>query len=254
MDHDDDFHEKLATEHEGRPLFAAKQCNKCRQIYPLSAFKRALTPAEARYQGYSGQRKVEIDTEHCKHCRPKRRTKLEQFTTAELKRMAERGDVNEIRVNAIEKARKEQALAVQTGAVRRRWDERRLKVWAQLLEGVQHEITALHQQKKYAKRVGNMLMLAYCEGYMDILHRLRADLKLAYRRNRDRFEADTWQGFLLPHEVEEIVRLWSALPINKRNAGMRPPGALALRPEKVDTPEPEAIVRPPAGPDDWETL
>jgi hypothetical protein len=203
-------------------------CPKCQQTKPIDQFKRYLTPAEAKYRGYSGERRVQIETRNCADCRPRRRTKPESFTTAELKKKAKRGEISPVLVQLMEKTRTRKALTAQTAAANKRWDAVRIRQWTVLVEAVNAELIDLRQQRAYAKRRGDRPeVLAYVEGYAEVLMRLRADLKIALRRGNDSPQHKRWQDYLNPAERQTISDFWHAVPFAMRQAGMRPPQAFA---------------------------
>jgi hypothetical protein len=213
------------------------RCPKCRQDKPRSAFKRYLTPAEAKYRGYSGERRVQIETRNCDECRPRRRKNIESFTTAELKKKAKRGEISPVLAALVEKNRTAQALAAQTAAANKRWEQVRLGQWKAYIEEVTKEIRGVMQQRKHARRTceGNpdpavlkkaAPIIAYCDGYLDILQRLKADLFLTMRRGNLKAPTTAWTDAVTAAEKTQVAALWSAIEPNKA-AQMKKPAIYA---------------------------
>lgn len=226
MSDDDDF----------LPAPTHRHCAKCNRVLPTDAFKRFMTPAEMRYRGYSGNRKVLIETKHCKDCRPRRRVSPESFKTHELKQKAARGEISPVIANAIEKVRTEKARARMRSAATARWDKVKLAAYDALLDGLREEILAVTQQRKHARhRPGagttpantTQAILTYCDTYLTVLRRLRADLTLAARRLDFKVEHENWQGYLTHEERQTVAQAWAGIEPNKA-ASMRAPAALAV--------------------------
>jgi hypothetical protein len=228
---------------ETDPQPDAQHCAKCQRVLPLSAFKRYMTRAEAISKGYSGNRLVQIETKHCKDCRPPRRRNIDAFTTAELRRKAEKGLIPEALFKATKAARKEKALAAQTAGPTRRWENARMEGWKAYIAHVQAEALIVSQQKKYARKkegvsseMGKVLSLSemgkvliFCDTYLPILRRLKADLTLT-ARTTDLKAPDVvlnpWHTHLTKDEKDAVARAWTAINPNTTNR-MRPPAAFS---------------------------
>jgi len=231
MENDDDFAISLAkTGPDGKVLTQLYMCSKCNRALPPAKFKRALTVAEAKSKGYSGNRQVIIETQHCADCRPRRRRKPESFTTAELKAKAARGEISEVVATAIAKTRTEKALREQRAAGHKRWEGLVMNAWKGIIAELQLEIRSVTQQRKYARAnasAANMgPVLTYTDSYLAMLRQLRADLTLTMRSAKLKAEHDRWQDFLRPEEKERIAAWWTAIEPNLA-ARMRRPGAFA---------------------------
>ncbi len=219
---DDDFYVTQATHGpDGQPLTQVFHCAKCNRCLPPDKFKRAMTPAEAKYRGYSGARKVFIETQHCADCRPRRRRLPESFTTPELKRKAERGEISPIVAKGIADKRQRRALAEQKAAANKRWDIATAKTWEPLIDALRAEVHAVTQQRKYArtKAKGTSATAqaahieAFAETYLDLLRRIRAEFTLAMRSAKLKAEK-SWQEYVTPEERTHLAALWSVIEPN----------------------------------------
>jgi hypothetical protein len=249
-----------------------QHCAKCNRVLEASAFRRYLTPAEAKARGYTGNRRVLIETAHCKDCRPRRRTKPEAFTTAELKKKLKRGEIAAPIVKALEKTRTATARARMRSAVVARWDKAKLSQYQALMKEIKAEIIAVTQQRKHARGRAASAPMAqsvevYADTYLAILRRLRADLTLAGRRLAFKVEHERWQEYLTHQEKDAIAAAWGRINPNK-SASMRPPGAFATdrltrpvvpmvyvkdaeEPEPTPPTNPEESTRPET---DWDAM
>lgn len=224
----EDFVENAVTHHEGQPLFAAAMCTACRKIKPIKEFRRYLTPAEARYRGYSGNRRIEIESEKCGECRLPRRSKPEEFTTPELMDKAAKGYISPVTANAIAADRQRRATSAMRTGANNRWSAVRIKQWDALIEAIDEELHAVRQQAKYARAKRRPEVITFASDYAQILVRVRADFKLARRRTSRSPEHDRWQSYVTPRERNIISALWNDIPFKLREAGMRAPMAFAV--------------------------
>lgn len=208
-------------------------CPKCNEIKPSSQFKRWLTKAEAKARGYSGERRVLVDTMHCKDCRPRIRVRPEAFTNPELREKVRKGEVNEFLANSIIQQRQARALAEQTAAARKRWEGRIVDEWGAMLKGIKDEIFCLTQQRRRARAVLRPtkpdlyeVVERYTTGTIVLLRRLRADLIMERRAARERPDKPRWQDYATKAERDQVALLWGRIPPNNA-AKMRPPGLFA---------------------------
>lgn len=224
-----DREETFPEDDEPTPPPTHKHCSKCNTVQEMAAFRRYLTTAEAKAHGYSGERRVQIETKHCKDCRPRRRRNPETFTTAELKDKLKRGEIQAPLVQALEKIRTARARTRMRAAVVARWDKVKMAQYQELLAQLRDEILTVTQQRKHARNrmkdaSAALALGAYCDTYLDILRRLRADLTIAGRRVAFKVEHEMWQGYLTHEEKTAIAQAWGQIEPNKA-ATLRPPGA-----------------------------
>lgn len=241
MHDDDDWYEAVVTEYEGRPLQKMALCPTCSLVKPIKAFQRAMTPAEAKYRGYSGERQVLIETEKCSACRLPRRRKPESFTNAELQRKARAGEIPQLLADTIAKQRAVEAVEAQRAAVRRRWDKAAAAQWQALVDDINEELHAVRQQQRYARTKAKThgRVLAYTKGYCELLTKLRADLKIALRKGTKKPEHERWQDYFTAYERNIVAALWGDIEFKLRDAGLRPPHMFAMdRVSKVVVPSP----------------
>jgi hypothetical protein len=225
----EDFVENEVIQREGRPLFAAAMCTACRKIKPLKEFRRYLTPAEARYRGYSGNRRIEIESEKCGACRLPRRSKPEEFTTPELMDKAAKGYISPVTANAIAADRQRRATSAMRTGANNRWSAVRIKQWDALIDAINAELHDVRQQAKYAREKGDRpKVVTFASDYAKILVRVRADFKLERRRTSRSPEHDRWQSYVTPRERNIIAALWNDIPFKLREAGMRAPMAFSV--------------------------
>jgi hypothetical protein len=258
MENLDDFYERAAYWHNGRPLKAAKFCAKCGQVKFLAKFKRYLTPAEARSHGYSGEARVEVETASCNVCTPKRTKPLSQLTNAEIKRKLAKGDVREFLGTSVLKQRERAAAEALTASGKHSGEIKRVNKWQTLLDAIRLEMEAVWQQQKYARtclaakgtnkeRLENWRhhgrTQAYCDAYLEILKKLRGDFTLSKRKANYAPEHERWQDYLTHYEKNVIRGVWEDIP-NYARAMMRTPKAFELPPEakNENTPPPVPVM------------
>lgn len=190
-------------------------CASCNTIKPIAEFKRLLTYAETKARGYKGDYRVELLVHTCKSCQPKR-TPLARMTRKQIHNAVEAGDVRpldaEYRLSVIAQQERD---GKRRGAYSRRVKELKAK-WAPLIFALNRDMATLHQQEKYAKTRMRPAILAYATRYKEILtmvrHRMRKDcddLRIA--------PPEDWRTHVLPHEMDEIKGLWSAIPNEQRH-------------------------------------
>lgn len=251
---DDEWVERPATHGpDGQPLAPVYHCAKCNRCLPPSMFKRYFTPAEAKYRGYSGERRVQIETENCSDCRLRRRTHPNAFTSSELRRKAARGEINEGLVKSITTRRDLDARRTMAAAATKRWDLEVQRPWREMLDEIRHEVRVVTHQRKHAATRGKegqrSVVLAYTHAYLDLLRRLRADLTLTMRRTKIKAGDTRWQDHATHQEKEGIARLWGAIEPNHA-AKMRPPALFKAAGAGVfDRPHIPHIPDTPAQPD-----
>lgn len=241
----EEWYEAVVTEYEGRPLQKTALCPACGSVKPLKDFQRAMTPAEAKYRGYSGQRQVIIETEKCGACRLPRRRKPESFTTAELQRKARAGEIPQLLADNIAQQRTIEARENQRAAVKRRWDKAVVAQWQVLVDDINAELHDVRQQQRYArtKPKTHTKVLAYAKGYCDLLTKLRAELKIALRKGTKKPEHERWQDYLTTYERNIVSALWHDIEFKLRDSGLRPPHAFAM--DRTST---IAVPTPPPAP------
>ena len=224
MENVDDYAIGEATEYNGKPLVPGKWCAKCSTIKPLAQFKRNLTAAEAKSHGYSGQRKVEVETAACKSCTPKRTKPIEKMTKPEIMAKVELGEINALTARlTLEQRRAEFAREVSAGG-KKRWANTRAKLWVPIIEQLSAEIQDVQMQRSYARVKGHHTIAGYCTDYLDILKRVRSDLQLAKRRGVRDPEHPHWQMYLNEYEINIIRVAWHDVVSVRRAGGVRPPG------------------------------
>lgn len=225
---DDDGVENTANNFNGKPLIAAALCPACRNIKPIKAFQRYLTPGEAKYRGYDPMAKVLIETEKCKDCRQPKRTRPEQFTPAELRRKAAAGHLPAATAEHTAKEKLRRARSAMQHGLDKRWNEERMSKWEALIYEITGEINAVMQQASHArKKSTHGKVLVFTKTYLSILRRIKADMKLAQRNKKKYPEHGRWQDYVLPYEKNQIAGVWNDIDFTFRQLGMRPPQAFA---------------------------
>ncbi len=224
MENSDDYAIGEATEYNGKPLVPGKWCAKCRTVKPLSLFKRYLTAAEAKSHGYAGRHKVEIETASCKSCTPKRTKSIDKMTMPEINAKVELGEIHALTARITQEQRRAAYAREVSAGGKKRWANARAKLWEPIIEQLSAEIQDVQMQRSYARANKHAAVAGYCTDYLDILKRVRSDLKLAKRRGVRDPEHKHWQLYLNDYEVNIVRAAWHDVSSVRRTGGIRPPG------------------------------
>jgi len=221
--------ERPLTMHEGRPLSPAALCPACRQVRPTHLFRRYLTPSEARAHGYSGHRRVEVETAKCKDCNFKRGKPLDRLTNVELRKQAQLGDINVFVAETLIKRREQAARREMAAGARKAHEGRIMRLWEALLSQLDAEVQGVYQQQKYARRSKrapevNAAVIDFCTTYLAVLRKLRSAFYVTKRRAQQKPEhaASDWHAYITPDERTVAMDAWHAIPYAVREQ-MRPP-------------------------------
>lgn len=222
-----DYHE--------RPVKGIKAaiCAKCNDVKPLSEFKRKLSRMQSQARGYVGAYALEIESSMCKACQPKAEP-LKELPLRALKNRAATGDTRPYIVNAILEGRKKNKVQSGRTASLKRWRKVHDALWGTVIEGLNAELAAVHQQRKYAmKTESRHPTLAYIEAYKTLLSQTKARIGLAAlsaqggpEKSKESEGADTaappWIRYIADEERAAVLLLWHALTPELR-VTMRPP-------------------------------
>jgi hypothetical protein len=237
MEQTDDYALGEATEYEGRPLKPAALCPDCKQVKPLSEFKRRITGGEARAWGYANRFRAEIETAKCKSCRAPRTKPVQRMTAKEMQTRVVNDDLSVFTMQTELARRKEEATAAMKIGAANSYTAKVKKRWEPILEGMTKELATVFQQLKYAKTQEDAEMVAFFTAYKDALQMTRNQIKYHYIRVKptmpDKAKTD-WRQHVTLDTWKSVFNAWDALPLNKR-AKRKLPALVNYHP-----PEPEA--------------
>jgi hypothetical protein len=204
-----------------------KFCSSCGVLSPLADFKRLLTRAQTKARGYVGTHRVEIDSKLCKHCQPKPKP-LEKLSKKELLNKVASGDAHVFLVDSIIKERAATVNDRRSAKTSARWAEKQKKEWQKLVHNIGTEITMVRQQQKYAQNIKDFVRKEYATTYLDVMNRLRAQLRFAALKPHSAPHSVYWMEHLHQEEINKVRDVWEKLPLATR-ARMRLPLALGHR-------------------------
>jgi hypothetical protein len=195
-----------------------------------------LTPAEARAHGYSGQRRVEVETAKCKDCNFKRGKPIDRLTNAELRKQAQLGDINVFVAETLIKRREQAARREMAAGARKAQESKVMRTWEPLIAALDAEVQSVYQQQKYARRSKRhpsvtTAVLAFCDAYLGILRKLRSAFYVSKRRAQQKPEHVDWQAYVTQYERNVADAAWLDIPYLVREQ-MRPPAIYEVRTEE----------------------
>jgi len=192
-----------------------KRCKKCGEDKPIADFKRQLSRAQAKAQGYKGAFLVTIESPNCKACRPRKR-KLTELSAKELQNRVESGDISELdRRIILEKRDAMNAIKRREGTTNR-W----IKQWnaelSALLKPMQEEILSIERQCRYARVGKKEEQITFFEWYAQLLRQQKAKIELDYTRNPRRVTASRWEELLDKDIPSEVREGWADIDLDAR--------------------------------------
>lgn len=204
-------------------------CAECKAIKPAAEFKRWLSMAQARARGYSGTRRVQIDSSLCKDCQPKRKREAE-LTIKELQYRIFNGEIHPtIGKDKIDRRRK--TISVQRATtMRKRWAKERSALWFPIRQHLEEEVRRVTHQRKHIKdNAAKDLLHTFFGTYLEALRTIRGridNLELTLDQSP---EHGSWESYALAEELRSLEDEWQAVPLDHRMALRRHPSLVTWR-------------------------
>lgn len=214
-------------------------CTRCAQEKPSSEFKRRLTREQSKAKGYSGARRVEVETTLCRACQHKR-TPFKRMSKKALTNAVTAGDLSQLMMNLILQEREENRKPNAARKTKERWHEAYSNAWRDVIAVLSKEVYHIRDQQKHAKITGHESRLHYADTYLDVLNKLRARLRIKAAKPEAAPHSTYWQDHTTPDEVDKVREAWTGIPFELRTKGrgMRQPLILTHRALPADLVKP----------------
>lgn len=214
-------------------------CTKCKKPKPSTEFKRLLTRAQAKAKGYAGNHRVEVETTLCKLCQPKP-TPFKRMSKKALTNAVAAGDLSQLMMNLILQEREDNRGVDAARKTKERWHEAYSNAWRDVVAMLSKEVYHIRDQQKHAKITGHVSRLNYANTYLDVLNKLRAQLRTKAAKPEAAPHSVYWQDHTPPDEVEKVRVAWTEIPFELRTKGrgMRQPLILTHRTLPADQVKP----------------
>lgn len=206
-----------------------KTCAKCGQSHPISHFTYLATYAQSKAWGRAGNVRMELESKHCRACRPKRKPDR-KLTAKEIHNKVQTGDMNvlmarHLRIKQAQDERNKQAMAA-----RKMW----LKKWkAELktaLAPITKEIISARNAHLYAKEKGYVDKADFYFKYHALLHHEKTHAEFNHMTHPRRPPSARWADYISPEVFIRIREMWAALPPVFQQSG-KLPMLIKYRPE-----------------------
>ena len=204
-------------------------CSACNTIKPIAEFMRTLTHAQAKARGYSGMRRVEIESKLCKDCQPKPRP-VSALPAGEIKHRVGIGALDPITANHVLNKRRARAALKRKvfGAqqAQKKWDAD-LKA---VLKPMSAHIESVDNWIRYQNKKGiapDAPSVVFMVGYLALLRRQREHIKYDHLMHPKPVTQTAWQQFTPFEERLELWKKWDEMPPDERRLMLRTPPLLA---------------------------
>lgn len=204
-------------------------CSTCNTIKPIAEFMRTLTHAQAKARGYSGMRRVQIESSQCKACQRKPRP-TSALPAGEIQHRVSIGALDPITAQYVLNKRRARAVIKRKFAgaqqAQKKWDA----ALRALIKPMSAHITSVDNWLRYQAKKGipsDAPSVVFMVEYLAFLRKERERVKYEQLMRPDKITQTTWQQFT-PHETRvEIWKKWDALPPDERQRTLRTPPLLA---------------------------
>jgi len=217
-------------------------CTRCAAEKPASEFKRRLTREQSKAKGYSGERRVEVETTLCKACQPKR-TPFKRMSKKALHNAVAAGDISQLMANLILQEREDNRIPNAARKTKERWHNAYTQAWKGVIHVLSKEVYHIRDQQKHAKITGHLSRLHYADTYLEVLNKLRGRLRIKAAKPEAAPHSIYWQDHTTTEEVDKVRDAWVAIPFELRTKGrgMRQP--LILTHRQLPAEEVKPVVR-----------
>lgn len=171
-----------------------RECARCLSVLPLGRFKRSLSRAASAGFGYSGERRVHIESSVCADCwrlqakerhARDRRPRALRMTHQQIDRAAQYGDIHPLIAKDLHAERAARVNGARARAQHNRWTSEWQAPFLAAQKAIIVELRAARNQVSYAQKLpgattvynpptGANLLLAYAQTYVILLRQLHA--------------------------------------------------------------------------------
>jgi len=188
-----------------------KICAKCGQQHPLAHFKYRATYAQSKAWGRAGNVRMELESKHCRACRPKRKPDR-KLTAKEIHNKVQTGDMNEFMAKHLRAKQAQDERNKQAMAARKMW----LKKWkAELKEAlapITREITSARKAWEYAHDKGYVDKANFYQEYGELLRKEKNLAEYEHMTNPRRPPSSRWADYIDQDTFTRIREMWADLP------------------------------------------
>ena len=204
-------------------------CSRCNTIKPIAEFMRPLSTLQAKARGYSGMRRIEVESSMCKDCQPKPRP-VSKLRAAEIQQRVSQGSLDPITAKL--EMTKRHARAKMSRKLHRA--KQAQQTWAaqfkDVIKPMSAHIIGVDNWLRYQARKGTppeAPSMVFMAEYLAQLRRERDRIKTDPLMNPGPPEHKAWQQYT-PHETRlELWKKWDALPPEERQRTTHTPPLLA---------------------------
>lgn len=204
-------------------------CSTCNTIKPIAEFMRPLTPLQAKARGYSGMRRIEVESSMCKDCQPKPRP-VSKLRAGEIRQRVSQGSLDPITAKLEMNKRNARARLSRKLHRAKQAQQTWSKQLKEILAPMSAHITSVDNWLRYQAKKGvpsDAPSVVFMAEYLAELRQRREKIKYDQLMHPGPPQHQTWQQFT-PHENRlEIWKKWDALPPDERQRTLRTPPLLA---------------------------
>ena len=195
-----------------------KKCTKCGLTLPTSSFNRRLTDAQAQARGYSGNRKITIESSMCKACQPKPKPPR-KYNKQDIAIKLRRGRLSILVADKLTSEIDERSKHKQRNAVIERWHRTWRTQLTEILKPMKAEIRAVRSQCKYYASKAHADRFDFFVDYLSVLENNLARIQLAFATDpsatalimKSIRPTPRWQGMVEQLDIENINLGWHDL-------------------------------------------
>ena len=205
-----------------------KICAKCGQSHPIAHFTYLATLAQSKAWGRAGNVRMQVESKHCKDCRPKRKSTT-KLSAKEIHNKVQSGDLNSFVALKLREKQAQKERNAQAKAARYRW----VKEWKEELKTaltpLTKEIVSARNTWQYARDKGYVDKAEFYHEYMGMLKRAKEYAEYSHALHPRRPSSSRWADYIEPEVFAKIREMWAALPPVYKHS--RTPMLIKHRPE-----------------------
>ena len=204
-------------------------CSRCNTIKPIAEFMRPLTPLQARARGYSGLRRIEVESSMCKDCQPKPRS-VSKLRAVEIRQRVSQGSLDPITANLELSKRNARARLSRKHHRAKQAQQEWAAQLKTILKPMSAHITSVDNWIRYQEKKGvapDAPSVVFMVEYLAQLRRERERIKFDHLTQPGPPQHTAWQQFTPLPERLELWKKWDALTPEDRQTMVRTPPLLA---------------------------
>lgn len=188
-----------------------KICAKCGQSHPIAHFTYLATLAQSKAWGRAGNVRMQVESKHCKDCRPKRKSTT-KLSAKEIHNKVQSGDLNSFVALKLREKQAQKERNAQAKAARSRW----VKEWKEELKTaltpLTKEIVSARNTWQYARDKGYVDKAEFYHEYLGMLKRAKEYAEYEFLLRPCRPPSSRWEDYVEPEVFARIREMWAALP------------------------------------------